>query len=331
MTYRLFKEVCGDLPVQQYQQEHLTTFYDLLSRLPALWSKSPQWRGKSLEQIAASAQGGGHKLLTMKTLARHFSALSGFFGHLKSRGEYIGDNPAQGRDFPVNRKLNEARDMWVSDELSLLLSSPVWSGCYSKHRRSLAGNVIIEDARYWLPLLGLYHGNRLEEFAQLRREEVQMEDGIWFFNITDKGDRQVKNAAAVRRVPLHPRVESLGFLDYVERVSKKAGDRLFPKLVAGGADGKYGHGFSKWFTRYRTAIGVYRKGLDYHSFRGGVETKLQLAGVPENQIDELLGHAGGGIGRRVYKKSPLHLKMLKEALSRVEWPEDKITHPRQQD
>ncbi len=331
MVYRGFVEICGDLPVQQYEHAHLTKFYDLLQELPSLWSKSPEWRDMSLRDIAKAVKGGNHKLLTMKTISRYFSSLSGFFDYLKSRGEFDGENPARGFKFPNNKRLNENRDMWKGENLRRLLSSPIWAGSLSEHRRSLPGTVIIEDAKYWLPLLALYHGNRLEECAQLRREDIQEEDGIWFMNITDEGERQTKSMASNRRVPLHPRIEELGFLDYVRRVSVTADDRIFPKLRAGGSDKKYGHGYTKGFTKYRKDIGVYERGLDYHSFRGGVVTKLYAAGVPEEHIDELCGYAGGGTGRRVYKKTPLPLKLLKEAISKVEWPEDTVKPPRQSD
>ena len=39
---------------------------------------------------------------------------------------------------------------------------------------------------------------------------------IWYFDINDEGDRQVKNEQSLRRVPVHPEVQALGFLEYVE-------------------------------------------------------------------------------------------------------------------
>jgi integrase len=138
---------------------------------------------------------------------------------------------------------------------------------------------------------------------------------------------QTKNEASIRKVPLHPRIESLGFLDYVGRVADVPTARVFPNLVPGGADSKYGHSFSKRWGYYRKKINGYKRGLDYHSFRHGVVTKLYEAGVPEEQIEELVGHEGGGTSRRVYKKKPFKLSTLKEAISKIEWPEDKIKPP----
>ena len=95
---------------------------------------------------------------------------------------------------------------------------------------------------------------------------------------------------------------------------------MFPELEPGGPDKKRGYYFTKWWTRYRQSIGVHQKGLDYHSFRHGVTTKLYAAGVEEVLVDELTGHDGGGTSRRIYKKE-MPLDVLSTAISKVAWPE----------
>jgi integrase len=179
---------------------------------------------------------------------------------------------------------------------------------------------VIKDSKYWLPLLGLYHGNRLEEFAQLLVTDLKEEDGITYFDINDEGGKQVKNEQSKRRVPVHPKLVEMGFLDHIAEIAAGGGEFLFPDLNPGGPDSKRGYYFTKWWTRYRKAIGVYEVGLDYHSFRHGVTTKLYAASVPEAHVDELTGHDGGGTSRRVYKKD-MPLKVLHQAVSLVEWPE----------
>jgi hypothetical protein len=86
----------------------------------------------------------------------------------------------------------------------------------------------------------------------------------------------------------------LGFLDYVEKIAPEASDPLFPDLEPGGADNKRGYTFSKWWPRYRRAIGLYERGLDYRSFRHSVTTKLVEADVSQASIDELTGNGGRG-------------------------------------
>jgi hypothetical protein len=190
----------------------------------------------------------------------------------------------------------------------------------SEARRSKPGKLIIKDEKYWLPLLGIYHGNRLEEFAQLHRADAQQEDGVWFLDINDEGTKRVKNQQSKRRVPLHPELLRLGFLDYVETTAPRPDDRLFPLLEPGGPDKKLGYYFTKWWSRYRKDVGVYEKGLDYHSFRASVATKLAEASVSLEVRNELLGHEGKSTDERNYQKG-FSLKVLAEAIEKVSWPE----------
>lgn len=319
-TFRMFQAHCGDKPIQMYTRLDLTSFYDLLRQLPALYAKKAEWKDMPLAEIVRTTAGASCERMTMKTVKRHFSALGALFTYLKRRGEYSGENPAHGFDYPDKVRAKQKRDMWEGELLTKLFNSPVWAGCRSEGRRTEPGELILKDEKYWLPLLGLYHGNRLEEFAQLLRGDVQREGDIYYFDVNDEDTKQLKNAQSRRRVPIHPAIIDLGFLQYLDSLGQDSTAQVFPNLVPGGPDNKLGYSFSKWFSRYRREVGVYRKGLDYHSFRHGVTTKLYAADVHEHYIDELTGHEGGGTGRQVYKKA-MPLEKLHEAISKIEWRE----------
>ena len=319
-TFGMFVEVCGDLPVETYTRRHLGEFYDTLLALPTLYSKDKRWRGLSLREVVDEARADGTiKRLTVKTAARHFSALGGFFTYAKRHGVIDGENPAHGFEFPRQGRANSKRQMWEGTPLRKLFQSPVWTGCHPV-MRSQPGPQIIRDDKFWLPLLGLYHGNRLEEFAQLRREDVKRDGSIWYLDIHGDDGRQIKNDQSARRVPIHPAIEGMGFLDYVTDTAPRPADMVFPLLRPGGPDRKVGYYFTKWWTNYRRAVGVYEPGLDYHSFRHGVTTKLFAARTPRDIIDELTGHEGEGTSQRVYKHDT-PLPLLLAEISKVEWPE----------
>jgi integrase len=154
---------------------------------------------------------------------------------------------------------------------------------------------------------------------------VREAEGVSYLRITDEDGRQLKNEQSRRDVPLHPELIRLGFLDYVAEITAQPQDQVFPELRPGGKDRKLGYYFSKRFSEYRAAIGVRRRGLDYHSFRHGVTTKLYQADVSEAWIDLLTGHdQGGGESRRRYLKG-VPLPQLREALERVRWSELDLT------
>lgn len=91
----------------------------------------------------------------------------------------------------------------------------------------------------------------------------------------------------------------------------------------GGPDKKFGYFFTKWWTAYRKDIGVYEKGLDYHSFRAGVTTKLATAGISLEIRNELLGHEGKSIDEQAYLKG-FPLRVLADAINLVCWPEVRL-------
>jgi integrase len=322
VSVTLFAEVCGDKPINSYTRTDGDAFRSTLRRLPRVYRKSAKERDKPLSQIIAEGEAAKAPTLSEKTAKRHFWAVSRFFAFLVETGRLPKDAENLGRGFTFNTKgpARKQRDMWTGDELHRLFVSPVWTGCHASVR-SRPGNEIIRDALFWLPLLGLFHGNRLEEFAQLRREDVAVADGVPFLRITDDDGRRLKNAQSRRDVPLHPELIRLGFLEHVAQVTARPNDPVFPELKPGGKDRKVGYYFTKQFSNYRQTIGVRRRGLDYHSFRHGVTTKLYQADVSEAVIDLLTGHdQGGGESRRRYLKG-IPRPQLRAALERVTWPE----------
>jgi integrase len=317
----LFLEICGDKPIERYTRADADTFRTTLRKLPSIYRKSARDREKPIAQIIAEAGSRNAPRLAEKTVKRHFWALSRFCAFLMETGRLPRDADNLGRGFTFNTKgvTRKQRDMWTGEELRRLFASPVWSGCHPFFR-ARAGDQIIKDALFWLPLLGLFHGNRLEEFAQVRRGDIGRADGVWYLDITDEDGRQLKNEQSRRKVPLHPELIRVGFLDYVAETTASPKDQVFPELKPGGKDQKLGYYFSKEFSRYRESIGVRRRGLDYHSFRHGVTTKLYEAGVSEAFVDLLTGHESGGESRRRYLKG-ISLPQLRAAIERVQWPE----------
>jgi len=102
-------------------------------------------------------------------------------------------------------------------------------------------------------------------------------------------------------VPIHPELVRIGFLEFVEHV-RRSGDqkaRLFPKLQKG-SKGGFGEAFSKWFGRYKRALGIDNEKSVFHSFRHGFKDALRAAGVNEDVNDALTGHSGGNTVARGY-------------------------------
>jgi integrase len=332
-TLRRFIEVAGDRPVDAYGRGDLSQFLNTLRRLPGNYGKSPKDKDRLLADIIAQADADGAERLSDKTVKRHLSALSQFFkfamdqGHISNafRAELVEDHA-----FKEARRARDQREAWTPDDLKKLFASPVWTGC-REFFRSQAGPHIIRDAKFWLPLLALFQGGRLEEFADLRRKDIVRDNdagGIWAFDLNEEA-RRLKTENAVRMVPLHPEILRLGFIAYVEKTAPNPDDPLFPDIEPQGADRKRGPRMTRWFVNYRREIGLYREGVAMHAFRHTVNTRLRDVikdFQQERHVAYLLGHSqGGGEGRERYDKGP-GLQAVAETLALLRYPELDLSH-----
>lgn len=307
-SYELFVKICGDRPLRDYSRSDAGNFRRTAERLPSNYSKAAVFKGMEPNEIVVRfeklPEGNRASYLTQKTIKRHFSALSALWAEAIATGEAEA-NIFSDFKFTATKRAKDERNQWEMVDLKALFASPIWSGCLSEGRRTQEGHLIVRDEKFWVPLIGLYSGMRLEEICQLRTDDLRSQDDVYFFDVNDNASRQVKNSNAVRRVPIHPELIKLGFLEYVASFGTKGSRSIFPALKPGGADKKLGHAFTKWFTRYRRDIGVYRPKVDFHSLRHTATTFMHQANVPTMVIDHLTGHSSQGETARYTKGSTL--------------------------
>jgi integrase len=169
-------------------------------------------------------------------------------------------------------------------------------------------------ARRWIPWLCAYTGARVNEFSQLRAEDVQKIEGIWAVRITpEAGTVKAKTA---RVVPLHPDLIEQGFLDVVkargtgplfydptrQRVAKE-GNRHFKKV---------GEKIAEWV---RNEVGVSDPAVQpNHGWRHLFKSMSYAVGIEERMADAIQGHAPTTTGR-TYGDPPLRAKA--EAIARL--------------
>lgn len=167
---------------------------------------------------------------------------------------------------------------------------------------------------FWLPVLSLFTGARIEELCQLRLSDVRSdaESNIWYFDFNEHADKKLKNEASIRRVPMHDTLIDLGLLKYRDAIEKQGFDdeSLFPQLPTT----KYGQrsdSSSKHFGRYLRAVGIADERKVFHSFRHTVATALRTAGVSPEIAHRLLGHAVGDGEHATYLHADIPISKLR--------------------
>lgn len=213
-------------------------------------------------------------------------------GHIKS-------NPVKGVTIKVTKSPANKRLPFDPPALKAIFTSPVYAS--GDRPKRLAG-----EAAYWLPLLALFTGARLEELGQLRVQDVAertytdangQDQRAWFIHIRqDEVDGlKLKNDASERRVPVHPELLRLGFVELVKSAKEANQLWLFPLLRAN----KFGRRTAKWgehWSEYRrTVCGLTDRRMVFHSFRHTFKDYARSASIEEGIQRQLMGHSGRDI------------------------------------
>jgi integrase len=308
---RLFIEILRDQQLTAVTRQACRNFREIVLRLPPNMGK--RFRGQTMSQVLALSP----KPMSTKNANKIVSSVSAFFSW-SVQEELLASNPAKGLTLRIKHSPDTERDAFSTADLKLLFErSPVYAGCLSNRHRNQLGDQIIRDAKFWLPLIAVHSGMRLEEIAQLQVHQLSVVDGVWVFDINRSEDNRLKTPQSQRQVPVHPLLIAAGLLDHRKQIG--AG-HLWPDLFRGN-DGFFSSPFSKWFGRYKHRIGLTNPKLTFHSFRHTAINHLKQAGVEETLIKELVGHANRSITMSRYGK-PLNAKRMLTIVEKLRYEID---------
>lgn len=296
---------------------------DVIQRLPHGFTVRKEYKGMKLKELAALDK---VKRIDTATAIKNLNAVKTLFKWAENDGWFGNrESPAEKVSIKAIKKApSEKRQPFSIEQLRALLASPLYSGCRSEGRRAEHGKLMLRDDKFWVPLVGLYTGMRLGEIIQLGVEDVKQTDGHWYIDINrgendetdeDGDSKSLKNWASVRKIPLHPMLISLGWLDYIA-IAREANPkgRIFSSIKKG-SNGAYSHNFSKWFGRYITATKIKTKRTAFHSFRHGMADALRAADAEDSVLKSILGHSDGtatgdyGVGHVIKKLEPIMAKV----------------------
>ncbi|MFK7842384.1 MAG: DUF6538 domain-containing protein [Sphingorhabdus sp.] len=291
-------------------------------KLPMLRAKHGQGKSQGFFEKLTSNKSAQIKNKTAKLI---FEPTKAFFRWAKSEEGLIANNPAEDVKWLHQKtpKGQKFRRPFKAKEIAKLFNSPLFTGCKSKGRRFQAGELIIKDAKYWIPILGYYTGARLGELVQLHINDIKLHGDVPQLDINENfgsGDKKhVKTGAGVRQIPLHPDILKLGFVEFVDKRRKweHKSKRLFSD-VKFGVDGQASTEFSKRFATMMDKVDLTDPTLTFHSFRHGAEDAFRNASQPQYVIDAIMGHSDGKVSSDYGVGPDLVLRM--KAISAMKLP-----------
>ena len=296
-TYKLILDIIGDMEIRSVTKQTTVDLRDKLGKLPANMYKI--YPGKTVKQILNLE---GVEPMSTTSVNKHVFRLSSILKYAVKEG-HIQVNFAEKMKISIKRRADEERKAYSSEDLRKVAAA--------------LPRVVSKPERYWIPLIAMHSGLRLDEICQLYVEDVLQVEGVWCISVNDEQDKKVKTLSGKRMVPVHPVLLSLGIIGYVQRMQNDGVPRLWMNLNWRKADG-YSNAFGKWFQRFnREHVGDDPQ-KTFHSFRHTVANTLKQAGVQEIVIAEIIGHANDSMTMSRYGKR-YQPKVLLEAMQHLDY------------
>lgn len=331
----LLIEFEGDLSIGAVDSDLLRHFRDVhLARMPAHENRiRSKYKTKTMtESIQAVADTDWPRMSAnerdsrMQWLARMF--------RWAFEQKWITDDPCTGlRKESVLTKAERtrvqieqtSREEFTDEELGKIFGAQ-WF-LTGRGEKTKAGTYrTFQPFHYWLPLLGLSTGARINELAQLHLNDIGQDGEVWYININRKTpDKSLKNSWSERKVPLHSCLIGLGFIEWCQALRTAGFQRVFPEL-SWNITNRYAKDPIRVMSQYLESLGMPRDGTKvFHSFRHGINNALQKrTSMPDWMRKRFMGHEpGSSVNERHYLSdaSPTemapYLESLKMPLSHV--------------
>ena len=230
-----------DIDIRSLGREELRKFRDALVLMPKNRTRIEQYKTLTMQQIENLKPS---DTLSLSTTNYILESISSMFRELIVEKKLL-SNPAVGLSQSDNKQGMDDKDPFTQNDLVAIFSTDRFM--HQTYKNS---------AYFWVPLISLFTGMRLEEVSQLYIDDVTFcEDSkLYLIDINENPspsgvlDKHLKNNSAFRIIPLHKTLVELGFPKYVNAMAQKGYERVFP-LLTKSSDQKYGKQPGKQLTQ----------------------------------------------------------------------------------
>jgi integrase len=184
-VYKLCIDIIGDLPISEIGEDEALTYFETMQKLPPNMNKMREYKGKTIAEIIALKP----TPMATRTINKSLERISSLFKFATLKPKYgLRYNPFSGRS--LDESDAQEREPFTVAELMRLFGA-------AEH----AQRQYTTAYSYWLPLMGLLTGARLNELCQLHLSDFEVVSGIDCININDAEEGQrLKNKSAKRLV-----------------------------------------------------------------------------------------------------------------------------------
>jgi integrase len=279
-----------------------------------------RYKGKTALEILAMKYDRNRKCFAPKTVNKYMYWYSAMFD-FAVKHNYLKFNPFLGLMVDEDSSPEEEKDPFSDEDIIRIFSCPLYNQAnYPKEFEKIHK---YGPHRYWTAIIGLYNGMRLSEICSLRTSDfiTEMDINCIKVNKKQKGKR-VKSSAGFRIVPIHPFLEKIGLLKYVDELREKGQIRLFPECEEHPIMGS-GHAYSSFFGRIKEKYlePFFNEGdnKSFHSFRHNFSRAIRYNDGDIITVDIITGHVGPLKTESLRYSSNYSTKWLYETIMKVKY------------
>ncbi len=318
----LFQFLGKDRFISEVSRSDCRKIKALILKMPTNATK--RYPNKSIEEAIELGKQDNAPTLASKTANNYINYMSAIFNYALDE-EYINTNPARKLGLKDQNE-KEKHNPFSIEELNIIFHAPLYTGCVDdKSNYYKKGNNHPRGTRFWIPLISLFSGMRLNEICQLYLSDIITVDNVICFSVNHDGpDKKVKTSGSVRKVPIHKELIRMGFLEFVDEQKKGNNKRLFPELKYTEKAG-YGDAFSKWYSRFLKKTGVKNEKNAFHSFRHTFRHVLRKLECNEETLEAVGGWATGPQTHKKYG-GEYPIDLLDKYVQQVEYEGLDLSH-----
>lgn len=311
-----FVTLMGDMPVADIDRQVARDYVNKLEGLPRDIDKAARELGTTdLAALIEAVAENPALRVKPETIGRYVSKWSELCAWAVTE-DLMDKNPAiglAGELAPRTGSDRSKREQFSDDDLAAIFGVQ-WFIAGAGRRNASGRQTQWRPHYYWLPLLSLYTGGRLNELSQIYLDDIQQTgQGHWYLdfntNTEDKlnldaddpaasrgdGRKSLKTVNSERKTPLHPKLIELGLVKYAQALRTAGYKRLFPELRYDATKG-YGKSAGSWFNErfLGNRLKIERDGRKtFHSFRHNFTTAMFEVCGREDVVSQLNGHTRG--------------------------------------
>ncbi len=308
---KIFLSFVGDKQIDQLTQSEVNQFFKLLIKYPGgRGGRAATFEKLTFLQRIDEAKNQGTDLISPSTYKDgYLNPANQFFEWLRNNHEEFA--PTLSTSHIDYGKYGGKREVDEDKQRALRIEEVEKLICNEK-MNGFASNPTTAH-QYWLPMIALHTGARVNEICQLNPQHDILKDdktGIWFFNFTEESPGGVgvskshKNDASKRKVPIHSMLLDCGFEGYFNRIKEAGHDRIFNKWKP--KQGRASYYAEDFFRTYLKDIGLKdetlkKKVSGMHSLRSTFVTHAVVqmidgglsGGQAMSRIRPIIGHDEG--------------------------------------